>query len=113
MGGWQGYAFIWGPVLAFLAVGVLALVLRWAYSPRRSSLVAPSARPGRPDEYGLLVAVAEPGSVPEGEVIRSRLLAAGIHATLTETAAGLRVLVWPADEPRARRVLGGGTPPMP
>jgi len=108
MGGWQGYAFLWGPALAFLAVGVLALVLRWAYSPRRDTLVAGSPRPGRPDEYGLLVAVADPGSAREGEVMRGRLQEAGIHATLAQTAAGLRVLVWPADELRARQVLRGG-----
>jgi len=107
MGGWQGYAFIWGPVLAFLAIGVLALVLRWAYSPRRTTLVARTPVRGRPDEYGLLVAVASPESVREGEAIRTRLSAAGIHGTLTETQAGLRVLVWPADENRARALLRG------
>jgi hypothetical protein len=107
MGGWQGYAFIWGPVLAFLAVGVLALVLRWASPPRRTSLVARRPARGRPDEYGLLVAVAAPESVPEGELICTRLRDAGIHGTLAETEAGLRVLVWPADEARARLLLRG------
>jgi hypothetical protein len=108
MRGWQAYAYLWGPLLAFAAVGVLMLVLRWAHSPRHSSLVSRTPARGQPDEYGLLVPIAAPGSAPEGEVIRARLLAAGIAGTLAETKAGLRVLVWPADEDRARRVLRGG-----
>jgi hypothetical protein len=108
MGGWQSYAFLWGPALTFLALGVLVLVLRWAYSPRRSTLVARRPSPGRPDEYGLLVSVAEPASFRDGERMRARLLAAGVHATLADTEAGLRLLVWPADEARARQLLRGG-----
>jgi hypothetical protein len=106
MRGWQDYAFLWGPAVAFTVVGILALFLRWAHSPRRSSLVARAPARGRPEEYGLLVAVAAPPSTVEGEAMLARLLAAGISATLAETEAGLRVLVWPADEPRARDVIG-------
>jgi hypothetical protein len=109
MGAWQTYAYLWGPALAFLAVGVLALVLRWASSTSRTSLAARRPARGRPDEYGLLVPVAAPDSLSEGEAIRARLRAAGIHGTLAETEAGPRVLVWPADEARARRMLRGGS----
>jgi hypothetical protein len=105
MRGWQAYEYLWGPAFAFLAVGVLILVLRWANPPRRTSLVTRTARRGQPDEYGLLVPVAEPQSAPEAELMRTRLLAAGIHGTVAETKAGLRVLVWPDDEARARQVL--------
>jgi hypothetical protein len=108
MRGWQAYEYLWGPAVAFLAVGVLILVLRWANPPRRTSLVSRTPARGRPDEYGLLVPVAEPQSAREGEAMRARLLADGIHGTLANTEAGLRVLVWPDDAARARQLLGSG-----
>ncbi|MGH8892580.1 MAG: hypothetical protein ACRDWY_04635 [Actinomycetes bacterium] len=96
---WQSYA------LALLVVGVLALLLRWAFGGRSRSLVERRARSGHEDEYGLLVAIASPGTFIEGEVARQRLEAAGIKAQLVTTADGPRLMVFSTDEARARRVL--------
>ena len=102
---WNSYSFMFGPVVALVGLGVLILVLRWAFSGRRSSAVAARARKGQPDNYGLLVAVGSPGTYVEGEIWRRQLEAAGIRANLAQTLAGPRVMVWPVDEERAREVL--------
>ena len=92
-------------IISVLMVGVLTLILRWAYGGRSRSLVERRATPGRADEYGLLVSIASPGTFIEGEVSRQRLQAAGIKASLVSTAEGPRLMVFPEDEPAARRVL--------
>jgi hypothetical protein len=53
---------LWGPGIALLVVGFLALMLRWTFS-HGSSLVERRPRDGHEDEYGALVPVASPGSV--------------------------------------------------
>jgi hypothetical protein len=96
---WQSY------LISLLVVGVLALLLRWAYGGRSRSLVERRAKSGHEDEYGLLVAIASPGSFVEGEVSRQRLLAAGIKAQLVTTSDGPRLMVFEGDEVSARRLL--------
>jgi hypothetical protein len=93
-----------GPGVALLVVGVLALLLRWAFSSG-SSLVERPARPGHEDEYGALVPVAAPGSVVEAEMLRLKLVDAGIRATLARTIDGPRVLVFPEEAKTARALL--------
>jgi hypothetical protein len=90
--------------VAFGAVGVLALILRWAYR-RGGSLVMRPVRRGLPTDYGLLVPVAAPRSVADGEALHQRLTEAGVRATVAETEDGPRVLVFPDDEDRARALL--------
>jgi len=92
-------------VISVLVVGVLALILRWAYGGRSRSLVQRRASPGAEDEYGLLVSIASPGTFIEGEVARARLEAAGIKASLVSTTEGPRLMVFRDDEPAARRLL--------
>jgi len=104
MGG-DGYSFLTGPVVAVLVVGLFVLILRWAYSTKPTTLLSAPPKPGAPDEYGLLVSVAAPTSVAEGEQIRGRLETAGFRVTLAETHSGLHVLVWPADATGARAAL--------
>ena len=53
---WQSLA------VSVLMVGILALILRWAYGGRSRSVVARRAKPGAEDEYGLLVSIASPGT---------------------------------------------------
>lgn len=96
---WKSY------IIAVLVVGVLALLLRWAYGGRGRSVVERRARQGRADEYGLMVAVASPGTFIEGEVARQRLHDAGIRASLVTTSDGPRLMVLEPDETAARRVL--------
>ena len=98
------YAFLLGPFVALLVVGALSLILRWAFS-RGHSVVARPGRPGAEDEYGLLVAIASPPTYIEGEMARRRLEDAGVRATLAETVQGPRLMVFPQDESRARKLL--------
>jgi hypothetical protein len=100
------YSYVYGPIMAFAAVGVLIALLRWTFR-RGRSVVARPPRAGGPTDYGLLVAVAEPGSFAEAELVRRRLLGHGIRATLAPTTDGPRVLVFPAEEPAARALLSG------
>lgn len=105
MPSWSAYSYAFGPLIAFLGLGTLVLVLRWAYG-RRTSVVAAAARPGSADAYGLLVPVASPATYIEGEILRQRLQEAGLRANLAQTLDGPRVMVWPADVERARSLLG-------
>lgn len=102
--GWGSFSYVSGPLVAFGAVGVLALILRWSYR-RGGSLVAPPPRPGRSDEYGLLVAVATPRTAADGTDLQRRLEAAGVRATVADTREGPRLMVFAADEERARSLL--------
>jgi len=90
--------------MAFIFLGIMILLLRWAFR-RGVSVVAAPPRPGQADDYGILVPVATPPSYIEGEMIRRSLEDAGIKATLAQTLDGPRVMVWPGDEGRARAQL--------
>jgi hypothetical protein len=103
----SAYSYAFGPIVAFGVVGVLVLVLRWAFG-RGGSLVPPAPHPGRPDEYGLLVSVAEPRTATEAEAAIERLEDAGVRVTLASTVAGPRLMVFADDEVRARRLLAQG-----
>jgi hypothetical protein len=100
------YAFLIGPGLALVVVGVLVLLLRWAFSSG-GSLVERRSRPGHSGAYGLLVPVLSPGTFIEAEVAVRRLTDAGLRATLAPTTEGPRVLVFPEDLGRARNLLAG------
>lgn len=97
-------SFLVGPIMAFGVVGILVLVLRWAFTSG-VSVVAKRSKPGAEDEYGLLVAVASPATYVEGEILRRTLEDARVRAMLTQTLDGPRVMVWPDDVERARRIL--------
>jgi len=108
---WGSYSFAFGPVLALGVVGILMLLLRWAFSSGKS-VVQRKPTVGTPGEYGLLVPIAEPSTFVEAEMMRRRLVDAGLRATLAPTTDGPRVLVFPEDVKTARLVLraGGHTP---
>ena len=106
MPAWQSYSYFFGPVVALLAIGVFILILRWS-SQRGSSVVAPAPTAGEETDYGLLVVVSRPASYIEGEIQRRTLVDAGVKATLTQTVDGPRVMVFPADEAKARSLIGG------
>jgi hypothetical protein len=110
MHAWGSLSFVFGPLVAFGVLGVLVLLLRWTFS-HKGSLVPRPARPGRPSDYGLLVAVAKPSTFVEAEVIRRHLEAAGVRATLAPTTAGPAVMVFPDDAPAARLAVREFRPP--
>lgn len=106
----NSYSYAVGPVMALVFLGILILLLRWAFR-RGVSVVAAPPRSGRDGEYGLLVPVASPTTYVEGELVRRTLEDSGIRATLAQTLDGPRVMVWPTDEQRAREALRPGRPP--
>ncbi|WP_336923304.1 hypothetical protein [Aquipuribacter sp. SD81] len=101
---WGSYSYAFGPLVGLAAVAVLVLLLRWTFT-RGKSLVERRSVPGGEEDYGLLVPVARPSTFVEAELLRQRLLAHDIRATLAPTTAGPRVMVWPRDEHLAREVL--------
>lgn len=88
----------------FAVMGLLMILLRWAFARGKSVVERPS-RLGRDDEYGLLRVVARPANHIEGELLRQRLLENGIKATLTQTKLGPRILVFPEEVRAAEAVL--------
>ena len=88
----------------FFAVGLLALILKWAFA-RGKSVIERTPRIGGEDEYGALVVVASPNNHIEGEILRQKLIAVGIKATLTQTKQGPRLFVFPKEESAARAHL--------
>lgn len=91
--------------MAFIAIGVLSLLLRWAFG-RGSSVVERPPLSGNPDQYGLLDSIASPGTYIEAEILRRRLEANDIKATVAMTNDGPRVMVWPQDRRRAESIVG-------
>jgi hypothetical protein len=108
---WAGDSSVFEPVAAVVCLGVLMLLLRWAFGGPSRSLVARRARIGDAHEYGLLVPVLTPATPAEAETARRRLAGAGVTATVVATTGGQRVMVFPEDLDRARRALDGPTGP--
>lgn len=93
--------------MGFIGIGVMILILRWAFA-RGTSVVERPAKPGNPDEYGMLVPIATPDNYIEGEVLRRTLIDAGIRASLAQTNDGPRIMVWPKDTETAKTILKKG-----
>ena len=88
----------------FFIVGVLALILRWAYSSK-NSLVERDKKIVSDDQYGLLKVAASPKNHIEGEMLRQKLLSVGIKATLSQTNTGPKILVFEKDLKIAKATL--------
>ncbi|MFN8077140.1 MAG: hypothetical protein U0Q15_17200 [Kineosporiaceae bacterium] len=104
MTAWGSFSYAFGPVVALAALAVLVLLLRWAFGHGRS-LVERRPRTGGEGEYGLLVVAAEVPTLIEAEVVRRRLQAQNIRATVAATTDGPRVMVFSGDLRAARAVL--------
>ncbi|MFC3688158.1 hypothetical protein [Aquipuribacter hungaricus] len=104
MATWESYSYAFGPLVALGLVVVLVVLLRWTFSHGRS-VVSRRPQTGTEEEYGLLTAVAKPGTFVEAEMLRQRLVEHGIRATLAPTTDGPRVMVFPADVALAGEVL--------
>jgi len=88
----------------FFIVGLLALILRWAYSSN-NSLVERDKKIGSDDQYGLLKVAASPKNHIEGEMLRQKLVSVGIKATLSQTNTGPKILVFEKDLKIAKATL--------
>jgi hypothetical protein len=104
MSSWGSYSFLYGPVMAGLLIGILILLLRWAFA-RGHSLVERRITPSNSDNYGMLVEVTRPISLIDGEMLKQQLQAVGIRATLALTVDGVQLMVWPQDLVKAKRTL--------
>lgn len=84
-------------LVALMVVGVLGLVLRWAFAGESH----------RRRDYGLLREVAKVPSRTAARFVEERLHAVGVRATTVpaEDGEGLRVLVFPSDERVAIKAL--------
>ena len=80
----------------FAVVALLALILRWAFS-HNNSLIEKDKVIGSEDQYGLLKVAHTPKNHIEGEMLRQKLIAVGIKATLSQTKDGPRILVFEKD----------------
>lgn len=88
----------------FAVLGVLIILLRWAFS-RGSSVIERPKLVGQDSEYGLLQVVAAPSNHIEGEMLRRKLSEHGIKATLTQTKSGPRLFVFPEELKAAEAIL--------
>lgn len=88
----------------FAVMLILIGLLKWAFA-RGNSVVARPLRVGDDEEYGLLRVVARPGNHIEGEMLRQKLAANGIKATLTQTKRGPRVMVFEREVKAAEAIL--------
>jgi len=88
----------------FFALLLLIPLLRWTFS-RGKSLVAPPAKSGNSDEYGLLIPVSKPANFIEGEMARKKLVEANIRANLVQAKDGIALLVFPEELSAARAIL--------
>jgi hypothetical protein len=101
---WGSYSFLFGPMIALVALAGLALVARWA-SQTGTSLIERPARQGSAEEYGLMIPVASPVNARDSRDVAARLTAAGVRHREVTTTEGPRVMVWAEDVARARAVL--------
>jgi hypothetical protein len=88
----------------FAVVALLALILRWAFS-HNNSLIEKDKVIGSEDQYGLLRVAHTPKNHIEGEMMRQKLIAVGIKATLSQTKDGPRILVFEKDLKIAKATL--------
>ncbi|MFM7980103.1 MAG: hypothetical protein ACKPKO_12380, partial [Candidatus Fonsibacter sp.] len=78
---------------------------KWAYSPKKSSLIERPTKASFKDDYGMLVPITNPENYADGEKLRQKLLANNIKATLAFTLEGPQIMVWPKDEKIAKELL--------
>ena len=88
----------------FLIVALLALFLRWAFSHGHSIIEKPKKIRNK-DEYGLLRSAHSPKNHIEGEMLRQKLIDAGVKATLTQTLSGPELMVFSKDLKIAKAIL--------
>ena len=104
MESWGSWSYLYGPIMGFAVIGLMVLILRWAFG-RGTSVVERPPQAGAPTEYGLLDPVASPATYIEAELLRQRLESARIKATVAMTNDGPRLMVWPQDKDRAIELL--------
>ena len=103
----SSYHFLFGPLVAALALGVIILLCRWVFSTdHRDDRTARRLEKARArGDYGLLVPVTRVRTVEDAEMLRALLRDAGIRCTVAEQDEGTDVLVFRGDALRARDLV--------
>lgn len=106
-------AYVYGPLIAFVAVAVLAAILRWTFDSdmaRTEKLLFSRPDLAGPADYGLLAIAAVVEDISEARDLKERLAEAGIRATFAPAQGGrINVLVFDRQLADARGVAGGFT----
>lgn len=95
--------YLVGPLIAVVAIAVLALVLKWSSftTPAPAATRAPAGT-----GFGLLVPVATSPDRVDLDRLREAMVLRGLRSTVGVDGAGVpALLVFPADYPAARRIL--------
>ena len=102
----QADEYFFFPIVALALIGGMVLLLRWAFSSDKGSLVRRiDYSPADRDTFGLLVDVHTAQTYADARRTIELLTARRIRATAARTTEGWSVYVWPADETTARAVL--------
>lgn len=106
-------ARIWVILGALLLMAVIVLALRWTFGTDRTVPAARLLDPADPTAFGLLEEVSRVPGAAAAEVLRGRLAAAGIRATVSrgdgrDESRVYRIFVFPDDLKAARTVLSRG-----
>lgn len=99
MSAWD-YVFL--PVATTVVIGLLALILRWAYAGRHRRGIA---KPGSAGDHGLLVPMTTVRDPERAASMVAALNASGIRASLSGDAGRQLLLVWPTQVEEAWRRL--------
>ena len=103
--------FAIGPVVAIVVVCVLAVLSKWIFGSGRRRTPAAPLPPGVQIDTGLLRPIAELPDRGAAGAVRAVLSDAGIRSTVGVRGDGrVQVLVFPADEDRARRLVPDARP---
>lgn len=86
-------------------MGTMMLALRWTWGTSRNQPGPRVPDPDDPTGDGLLEEISRVPTEPAAQVLRSRLLAAGIRVTVGRLDGGYRLLVFRDDVVNARLVL--------
>lgn len=86
-------------LIAFLAMGLIALICRWVFSPTHTAV----RRPSGPADYGLLTPVAHAPTRADALMLRDLLASQGIRASVGREH---EVLVFATDAKRAKALVG-------
>jgi hypothetical protein len=95
-------------IIALVVVGLLALIMRWVFSPSRPRVGMPVDAAASAD-LGMLAVVASGLTRQQALQLRATLQDGGIRSSMSSRSDGaVDVLVFSADAARARRLLSLG-----
>lgn len=103
----SSYSYLYGPMVAMAAMGVIILICRWVFSTsHRDERTARRLEKARSrGDFGLLVPVTRVRTGDDAALLRAVLAEAGIRCTVAEQDDGLDVLVFRRDAVRARELV--------